>query len=257
MRWGLLVQYTSMNSGATSVPLLADILCESCGYTLNGLPPTGNCPECGTSIAFSTAESGRSLPAWETERAFWPTTRRVVFQTSQFYRTLKTRVAPANHRAAYLFALRHWFLAGLLIALASGLHYSITDVPLYRAGAETRLFLMFLWVAMVTAVAGFGIMAVTHLAAWLTAWEAGWRGYRLPREVVLRGMCYHAAHLLPVAAIILAIVAGFRTLWWLGVAGYESLVAYLIILSIAAVLGAIYLFWTYWIGMRNMLYAND
>ena len=48
-----------------------------------------------------------------------------------------------------------------------------------------------------------------------------------------------------------------RILWTVGFAGYESLIAYLVILSAAAVLGAIYLFWTYWIGMRNMLFANQ
>jgi hypothetical protein len=194
---------------------------------------------------------------WETHRRFWATTRQVIFQTTQFYRTLKTRVEPQQHRAAYLFALRHWFLAGLLLAIASGLHYSLTQIPTQAAGAEQRLLLHLLWILLVTGVAAFATMGVTHLAAWLTAWEARWRGLRLPQAVVLRGMCYHSAQLLPVAATLLLIVAVNRILWTVGFAGYESLIAYLVILSAAAVLGAIYLFWTYWIGMRNMLFANQ
>lgn len=246
-----------MSSNAATVAQPADILCESCGYTLNGLSAGGNCPECGTPVAVSTTQSGRALPAWETDRRFWGTSRQVVFNTNLFYRTLLTRVAEANHRAAYTFAMRHWLLAGLLVALASGLHYTLTQVPAKFRALDARVMLLFLWIALVTGLFVFAAMGVTHLAAWLTAWEAGWRGYRLPRAVVLRGLCYHAAHLLPVAATALLIVAVYRALWTAGIVGYESLVAYLVVLSLATVVGAVYLFWTYWIGMRNMLYANQ
>lgn len=244
------------SSAASVVPSPSDILCEACGYTLNGLPADGNCPECGASVAVSTAESGRTLPEWEARRLYWATTAKVVFQTTLFYRTLRTRVEREQHLAAYAFALRHWLLAGFLMALASGMHYSLTGVSRLPAGFDMRVMLLFIWVTLVAGLAGFAAMMVTHLAAWLTAWEAGWRGYRLPREVVLRGLCYHAAHLLPVAASALAVVAGYRVLWTAGVLGHESVVAYLVVLSTVTVAGALYLFWTYWIGMRNMLFAN-
>lgn len=246
-----------MSSNAATVAQPADILCESCGYTLNGLPAGGNCPECGTPVAASTTQSGRALPAWETDHRFLATSRQVVFKTNHFYRTLVTRVGESNHRAAYAFALRHWLLAGLLVALASGLHYTLTQVPAKSRALDAQVMLLLLWMALVTGLFMFFAMGVTHLAAWLTAWEAGWRGYRLPREVVLRGLCYHAAQLLPVAATALMIVAAYRALWTAGIVGYESLVAYLVVLSLVTVLGALYLFWTYWIGMKNMLYANQ
>ncbi len=246
-----------MSSQAATVPSPADILCESCGYTLNGLPADGRCPECGSPVADSTANSGRTLPAWETHHAFWQTTAQVIFRTTRFYRTLRTRAELQQHRAAYAFALRHWFLAAFLIAVASASHYTLADAPVLAITLERRLLMVFLWVGLVTAVAGLGIMALTHVAAWLTAWEAGWRGYRLPGDAVLRALCYHAAQLLPFSALLLLVVLGYRALWIAGVAGPESLVTYLAIVSTVAVGGVLFLFWTYWIGMRNMLFANE
>ena len=254
---GPLIEYTAMSYGAATTLSAADILCESCGYTLNGLPAGGNCPECGTPVAESTSASGRVLPVWETHRRFWRTSWQVVAQTSHFYRTLQTRVAEEYRRAAYLFAVRHWLLAGLLVALASGLHYTLTDVPRAGRGLDAQVLLMVLWIALVTGLFVFTAMAVTHLATWLTAWEAGWRGFRLPREVVLRGLCYHAAHLLPVGAVALAIVATYRVLWATELLSFDSLIWYLGVLSAMTVAGAAYLFWTYWLAMRNMLYANS
>jgi hypothetical protein len=39
-----------------SIPAESDLLCETCGYVIQGLPLEGNCPECGVPIE-------RSLPA--------------------------------------------------------------------------------------------------------------------------------------------------------------------------------------------------
>jgi hypothetical protein len=245
-----------MSSGAATAASSADILCESCGYTLNGLPEGGNCPECGTPVAESTTHSSRGLPEWERQRRFWETSGRVIAQTSRFYRTLRTRVPAVSHRAAYAFALRHWLLAGFLVALASGMHYTLTDLPAAGRAMDAQVMLMILWTAVVTGLFVLTAMAVTHLATWLTAWEAGWRGYRLPREVVLRGLCYHAAHLLPVAIAALLTVVAYRLLWLTGLVGIDSIVAYLGALSVVTVGGAVYLFWTYWLAMKNMLYAN-
>lgn len=36
-----------------ALPIPSEVLCESCGYRLAGLPPTTNCPECGTPAAAS------------------------------------------------------------------------------------------------------------------------------------------------------------------------------------------------------------
>ncbi|MBM4107820.1 MAG: hypothetical protein FJ255_03260 [Phycisphaerae bacterium] len=42
----------------------SDLLCEACGYSLEGLPTSGACPECGRAIALSLAER-RPGSAWQ------------------------------------------------------------------------------------------------------------------------------------------------------------------------------------------------
>jgi hypothetical protein len=100
------------------------------------------------------------------------------------------------------------------------------------------------------------LVATTELASMLTAWEAGYRGMRLPAKVVKRGLYYHAAHYLPVAIVAFVTVAGYQFLLTRGRLSAESATWYLYLLSAEVVLSAGYLFQTYWIGMRNMLYAN-
>src|SRR3954467_6090975 len=91
-----------------SVPAESDILCEQCGYTLNGLPESGQCPECAAPIAQSTTGDGRVLPPWEVRpslRTFLATTAEVTFRPTRFYRTLATR---QTSRLTQTFADIHW-----------------------------------------------------------------------------------------------------------------------------------------------------
>src|SRR5512145_763051 len=109
---------------APVVPAETDILCEGCGYTLNGLPPGGNCPECGQAIARSTDPQSRRPPTWEQPHEsglarFTSTTIQVLFHPTRFYRSLQTR-APAGSSA--VFALVHWVLAAVLFGGAAAGH---------------------------------------------------------------------------------------------------------------------------------------
>ena len=247
-----------MFARAASVPADSDLLCEFCGYTLNGLPEEANCPECGRRTALSLQESGRTLTPWETSGAFWRTTARVIFYTGHFYRTLRTRVGDRETTQSLCFALTHWLLAGITIGIASGLHYRATLSPwAFRRMGEVRFTLFAAaWVAIVAIMFLVVSAGITRLAAFLTTWEAGWRGMRLPSAVVRRGLYYHAALLLPATLALLLIVVTHYVLARLEIFDYRAFLPYLYVLSGTAVAAAVYLFWTYWIGMKSMLYAN-
>jgi hypothetical protein len=236
-----------MTRVAPIVPAESDLLCERCGYTLNGLPAASNCPECGTPIDESV-KSDRVPPAWERrERSrfatFFETTADVITRPTWFYRTSTTR---GDVERAARFADTHWTIATLLFATTGTIHARISFLGL----PDVTIF--------VTLVVGtwLTLWGTTWAAARLTALEANYRGIRLPIHVVRRGMYYHAAHYLPVGLVALAIVGGYAFSLRYGLLAPNTITAYLYTLCAVVVAAAAYLFHTYWIGMRNMMYAN-
>src|SRR4051794_18294163 len=149
-------------AGDRTPPSDTDLLCERCGYVLNGLPPGSLCPECGTPTAESDPKL-RHLPAWEIgskplPARFLTTTAGVLFRPTRFFRTLVTR--PADDRSA-TFALVHWFLASLLLALAAYGH-ATGFIP-----AVTNTLTLSGWLIWVTLAAGtfLVLLGLTHLAS--------------------------------------------------------------------------------------------
>ena len=246
---------------APTVPDEAALLCEGCGYVLSGLPADSRCPECGRPIVESTGEKVRQRPPWERDDGpalarFLHTTGDVLFSPTRFYRTFATR-EPA--RASRWFGRVHLGLSSLLFGIAAGEHF-LWMVRMSASRAVVRL-TREPWVHAATAVV-LGVLAyafiywTTRLAAWLTHWEATYRGLRLPLAVVKRGLDYHTVHYVPVALLAAMTVVWYQLMLSRGVVGALSAQTYLYVLSGEIVVSAVYLFQTYWIGMRNMMYAN-
>lgn len=240
---------------AASIPAESDVLCEHCGYVLNGLPPGSNCPECGKPAADS--DPGLRTPtAWERTAAegssavagFFATSAAVLFRPTRFYRTLATRT---DTRRAAAFGQVYWVLSSLLLALAAYGHAEWFIFGDVRRPLDPLIWLML-------AVATYGFIVLTNLlAARLTHWEASFRGLRLTLPVVRRGLYFHAVHYLPVAAVAAATVLAYASCIRHGnVDPVRTTTYYLYTLCGEVVLAAVYLFMTYWTAMRNTMYAN-
>ena len=240
---------------AEHLPSADDRLCESCGYRLNGLPDGANCPECGAPAEDSISGASRKLPAWEVGRPGLRTWARtslsVLLRPARFYRTLRTRADPA---ASWWYALGHWSIASLLLSWAAVLHGQWI-LRFYFTSRQPAWILLAAGIVIGTLLIAL-FWQLSRLAALFTFWEGRYWGYRLPYPAVLRAIHYHAVHFLPVCAMGLLTVLtwrlGLREGWFDGIHASN----YLYLLSAEVILGAGYIFYTYTIAMRRIMYAN-
>lgn len=247
-----------------NTPAEGDLLCESCGYILNGLDASardGHCPECGEPLATSVDPSlRRPAPietAW-TAANFWRTTFSVLLRKRKFFRETLTRTGetPSVRRFGFV----HRAIAGSLFGLAAGAHLAYTaDAQNWTTQPRwsTRDFVLIGGFTLVLVALSIALLhGVTRLAVWMTEKESRWWGMRLPRAVLVRAMDFHAANYLPVGIMAIVITGGFRLLVESGVLTLGDAVPYLVLLSAAVVVGAFWLFESFVIAMRRIRYAN-
>jgi hypothetical protein len=238
----------------TDVPAEADILCEHCGYGLNGLPTDGRCPECGEPIADSTTDDGRVPPAWEdggsTLARFLRTTKQVILAPANFFRHLQTRTD--SDASPWFINQQHW-ISSLFFGLTAAVHTDSMGFTDDLPGGHLAIFYV---AAIAILLARLTLHFITRLASALTHWEGTYWGYRLPPAVVRRVMNFHSAQLLPVAVVALLTVVTYRMMLATRVIDGRYGVPYLVVISIEVLLAAGYLFRTYWIAMKNIMYAN-
>lgn len=247
-----------MASKAASVPLEHEVLCEHCGYGLDGLPPSGLCPECGKPIADSTTDDRRIDPPWELPgpliSRFCRTTIQVIASPTHFFRHIRTRTSASGSR---VFALLHHWLAGYFFAIAAVTHVLTMIYSTNNWDAAMLLFGTLGLATMVTPITFAAILLVRVVAGKLSVLEARYHGMRLPDVAVTRALHYHAAHLLPVAFVTALLPGIYRAmLFWGAIPRSSSEIPYLYILSGWVVVAAGYLFVTYWAGMKAIMYAN-
>jgi hypothetical protein len=176
----------------------------------------------------------------------------VLFSPIAFFRRTTTRAQP---EAAAGFARGHLLIASLLFGAAADIHgcWILT----FQASRPFSLTTQLLGWLLMSAATFIALIWGTHLAAWLTQLEARYRGFRLPTPVVSRALAFHSACYLPVGIVAAATTLAYQfalrlyPFYW-----SIHLDMYLYVLSAEVVLGAMYLFATYWAAMRNIMYAN-
>src|SRR5687767_13760659 len=126
-----------------AIPAEGAMLCEGCGYILDGLPNGAKCPECAKQMDESLPDLRRP-PAWEERGAFWETTREVIFRPKRFFRSLNTR---GELKRSGGFARWHWIFVALLLTFTEWLQLSwidfaplSEDFELAGAGAEVIIY---------------------------------------------------------------------------------------------------------------------
>jgi len=167
------------------------LLCEACGYVIDGLPPDGACPECGRSVASSMPEARPGTP-WQRGRpgpfawaaTAWAVLRRPgpTFERLRLVPGTGTGLAIANLAVASALLVGPWI--GVTIH---------DPARLARGGGDTLQAVTYVWVI----VAGVGTVTLILFALMVVEFMgvrfmAGRRRWRLPREAAWL-VCCHAS----------------------------------------------------------------
>lgn len=260
-----------MASSAANVghrtPFGADLLCESCGYALEGTPKAAACPECGRPVAESLPDRREGTP-WQQKpgiRAWAETAWGTLRHPARTYRG--ARVDPEMH----------WRDVALLwdnIALASFLGLIALFVPF--SGVRIESVWLFGAAVVLTPVLMLPLLMLTELEQIGIRYFGRRRGWRIDRTVSAV-VCAHASIGWTLAMVLGAV--GFHLGWpayhwlrglvlksWSGGAspmGPRSVTLMAVVEWIPAALpvlgfgaGLLVFETLVWIGMRQCRFAN-
>lgn len=218
-----------------------DSLCEHCGYPLQGLNPTGDCPECGTPIAASDPSHRTGLP-WQNRMSFtsWlQTAWWIAARPTQAFGLL--RLGGSNtHEQCFL------LIHALVIAAGWAAFAWWRDGRWFAIALHGVIALMA--VCMMTYIE---VLGVTYFS-----WRRGWR---VPWALAERIACYASPAWIPAATVLAAFSMMERASVFaplLSRLGPHAATGYLIgnvVLLGVSMLGFETLVW---IGVRRTRFAN-
>jgi hypothetical protein len=242
------------------------LLCERCGYVIEGLATDGACPECGKPIAESLPERRVGTP-WQ-QASSWRSYWRTTWQTLRHpKRTLgRLRIEDASRD---LLTVRHLSMASLLVTLPTvGVFGVVTYLAVQDSMASdweisSFLFALLLGV-MVVVVLGVTMWCIgtVVLYALVAIERRGLRllgrthGYRMTPAITVN-VCSHGAVGWLVGCLCLSLMISMLiAAASMGLTSGGLFRIVFVGLGIGSMAGFVFFEWFAWLGLRRCKFAN-
>ncbi len=242
------------------IPAESDLLCESCGYDIASLSPSGNCPECGSPIGASLPAHRRGSP-WQVRPTLtsWALTN---------YLMLRRPASTFDRIRMDSRGMRSLLWANLVLAAALLASPWIDTLVGFPARNVRNAPVLIMGVAYAKS-ASLGVLAVTTLLFILTLVEAMGimffgrrRGWRITRRIAWQ-ICAHASigWVLAAAFTLLSLVIWLNVSYfglsgWVERAGRPAQYLLGSVPAIGFVAGMLVFEVLVYTGMRRCRYAN-
>jgi hypothetical protein len=230
------------------------LLCERCGYVVEGLPAEGACPECGKPIAESLPER-RVGTVWQSNRpGLWTLARSwhaCLFHPLRTLDQLAPGMPTRGMRSLNAFVCAFLWLIGVV-----GPTVSLTFDP-EIVEPEEMVFMVILSgvVAVVTTTLVFaGVLLLTEIEARGLELISRQRGFRIT-PAIARRVCDHGGVGWAVCGGTVAVIGLGSTAWHTRTGGMLPAWGYWSGLGLIA-FGFLFFETFAWLGLRRLKYAN-